>query len=174
MKRLRARLAWQLPAHPARPSAAPLVEPLLKIRAGEGRRVALLFLQLLLASSVFVPGRTVRDTLFLSRYPIKYLPWMFVLYGITSALTVVIYARFADRIARHRMIVATSIVGASTYLATWGLVRSGQAWIYPAFYVWTEVVANLFIVQFWTLANDLFDARAVASCGRGRWVTHCS
>src|SRR5205814_10434152 len=26
--------------------------------------------------------------------------------------------------------------------------------------VWTEVVANLFIVQFWTLANDLNDARS--------------
>src|SRR3970282_2634834 len=32
--------------------------------------------------------------------------------------------------------------------------------ISPAFYVWAEVVANLFIVQFGTLANDLFDARA--------------
>jgi len=122
--------------------------------------VALLFLQLLLASAVFVLGRTVRDTLFLSRYPIKYLPWMFVLYGLTSAATVVVYARFADRVARHRMIAVTTAVGITTYTATWGLVRAGQTWIYPAFYVWAEVVANLFIVQFWTLANDLFDARA--------------
>ena len=122
--------------------------------------MALLFLQLLLASAVFVLGRTVRDTLFLSRYPIKYLPWMFVLYGVTSAATVVVYARFADRIARHRLIAGTAAVGMMTYAATWGLVRAGQTWIYPAFYVWAEVVANLFIVQFWTLANDLFDARA--------------
>ena len=41
------------------------------------------------------------------------------------------------------------------------MARSGQAtWIYPVFYVWSEVAANLFIVQFWTLANDLHDARA--------------
>jgi len=145
-----------------RPRAAlsSFVEATLQVRPGEGRRVALLFLQLLLASAVFVLGRTVRDTLFLSRYPIKYLPWMFVLYGVTSAATVVVYARFADRVARHRMIAATTAVGITTYTATWGLVRAGQTWIYPAFYVWAEVVANLFIVQFWTLANDLFDARA--------------
>jgi ATP/ADP translocase len=139
---------------------ATFLEATLQVRPGEGRRVALLFVQLLLASSVFVLGRTVRDTLFLSRYPIKYLPWMFVLYGITSALTVVVYARFADRVARHRLIAGTTAVGITTYLATWGLVRAGQTWIYPAFYVWAEVMANLFVVQFWTLANDLFDARA--------------
>ena len=150
------------PSRLPRPRAAlsSVVAATLQVRPGEGRRVALLFLQLLLASAVFVLGRTVRDTLFLSRYPIKYLPWMFVLYGITSAATVVVYARFADRIPRHRLIAGTAAVGMTTYAATWGLVRAGQTWIYPAFYVWAEVVANLFIVQFWTLANDLFDARA--------------
>jgi ATP/ADP translocase/HEAT repeat protein len=143
-----------------RGAGAAFLETALRVRPGEGRRVALLFLQLLLASSVFILGRTVRDTLFLSRYPIRYLPWMFVLYGVVSAIVVVVYSRYADRVPRQRMIAATSAIGIGTYLATWGLVRAEQAWIYPAFYVWAEVVANLFIVQFWTLANDLFDARA--------------
>ena len=40
------------------------------------------------------------------------------------------------------------------------MVRARAPWIYPAFYVWAEIVSNLFIVQFWTLANDLHDARA--------------
>ncbi len=136
-----------------------LLDAALHIRPGEGRRVAILFLHLLLASAVFILGRTVRDTLFLSRYPIKYLPWMFVLYGITSSLTALVYGRYADRVARHRLIVASTAVGITTYLGTWVLVQQDRVWIYPAFYVWTEVVANLFVVQFWTLANDLFDAR---------------
>ncbi len=143
-----------------RATSATFFEATLPVRPGEGRRVALLFLQLLLSSSVFILGRTVRDTLFLSRYPIRYLPWMFVLYGIASAIVVVVYSRYADRVSRQRMIAATAAVGIATYLATWGLVRAEQAWIYPVFYVWAEVIANLFIVQFWTLANDLFDARA--------------
>ena len=56
-------------------------ETVLLIRPGEGRRTALLFLHLLLASSVFILGRTVRDTLFLTFYPVplsKALPWMFI------------------------------------------------------------------------------------------------
>jgi len=111
---------------------------------------------------VFILGRTVRDTLFLSRLanPLKVLPWMFVAYGVASSITVVLYSRVADRMARPRLIVLSCSIGIATYVATWGVVQSGAAWIYPAFYVWAEVVSNLFIVQFWTLANDLHDARS--------------
>lgn len=133
---------------------------LLGLRRGEGRRTAILFVYLLLASAVFVLGRTVRDTLFLSRYPVSALPWMFVLYGVASALTVVAYARFADRISRVRLVSVSVAVGGVTYLATWVLVGTDVAWVYPAFYVWSEVVANLLIVQFWTIANDLHDPRS--------------
>ncbi len=136
------------------------IAALLGLRPGEGRRTALLFGYLLVASSVFILGRTVRDTLFLSRYSLSALPWMFVFYGIASAITVVLYARYADRIARGRLVVASVAVGCVTYLASYVLVLAEVDAIYPIFYVWSEVVANLLIVQFWTLANDLHDARS--------------
>jgi ATP/ADP translocase/HEAT repeat protein len=135
-------------------------ESVLMVRPGEGRRTALLFTHLLLASAVFVMGRTVRDTLFLSRYSLAALPWMFVCYGVASAITVAFYARFADRLPRDRMIIIWSALGVVTYLGTWAAVRANAPWIYPVFYVWAEVFANLLISQFWTLANDLHDARS--------------
>jgi ATP/ADP translocase/HEAT repeat protein len=145
-----------------RPAFDGFLEATLRIRPGEGRRTSLLFAHLLLAASVFILGRTVRDTLFLSRLsnPLQVLPWMFVAYGVASSITVVLYSRVADRMPRHRIIVLSCAIGIATYLATWGVVRAGAAWIYPAFYVWAEVVSNLFIVQFWTMANDLHDARS--------------
>lgn len=139
---------------------AALLGSALEIRPGEGGRTALLFLHLLCASSVFILGRTVRDTLFLSRYPLSALPWMFVLYGGVSALVVVGYARVADKLPRHVTIIASLVVGIATYVGTWMLVRTGQSWVYPTFYVWSEVAANLFLVQFWTFANDLHDPRS--------------
>jgi len=132
----------------------------LSIREGEGVRTFLLFLALLLASSVFILGRTVRDTLFLSRYPVSWLPWMFVFYGIASAVTVVLYSLIADRWPRHRIIAFSTLFGAVTYVATYVAVKAHLYFIYPTFYVWSEVAANLFIVQIWTFANDLTDARA--------------
>jgi len=130
------------------------------VRSGEGRRTALLFAYLLAASAVFILGRTVRDTLFLSRYPLTALPWMFVLYGVASAITVVGYSRFADKVARGKLVAISTGLGAATYAATFVLVHYDVPWIYPVFYVWSEVVANLLIVQFWTIANDLHDPRA--------------
>jgi ATP/ADP translocase/HEAT repeat protein len=139
--------------------ASPLAT-LLGLRPGEGRRTGLLFVYLLLASSVFILGRTVRDTLFLSRYSLAALPWMFVLYAIASALTVVLYARYADRIARGKLVVITVAIGCASYLAVYALVLVEIDAVYPVFYVWSEVIANLLIVQFWTLANDLHDPRS--------------
>ncbi len=136
------------------------LEVALQIRAGEGRRTALLFLHLFLASAVFFLGRTVRDTLFLSRYSLAALPWMFVIYGVASSATVVLYAQIADRMQRHRLILLTSAVGAVTYLGTWFVVQADRSWIYPVFYVWADIASNLLIVEFWTLANDLHDARS--------------
>jgi len=146
----------------SRPRAAfdDLLEAVLQIRPGEARRTALLFLHLFLASAVFFLGRTVRDTLFLSRYSLAALPWMFVVYGVASAATVVLYDQIADRMTRHRLMLLTAAVGLATYLATWGVVRARLPWIYPVFYVWADIIANLFIVQFWTLAGDLHDARS--------------
>jgi len=138
----------------------PFAETVLLIRPREGRRTALCFFLLLLASAVFVMGRTVRDTLFLSRFSLSALPWMFVCYGVASAITVVVYTQVADRLPRDKMIAIWCGLGVATYLGAWGVVSSGAEWIYPVFYVWSEVFANLLISQFWTLANDLHDARA--------------
>jgi ATP/ADP translocase/HEAT repeat protein len=136
-----------------------VVEDGLLVRPGEGQRTGLLFIHLLLASSVFVLGRTVRDTLFLSRYPIEALPWMFVAFGVASAITAVIYGRLAERMNHARAIGTWCGLGIVTYLATWGLVQTKVGWIYPVFYVWSEVFSNLAISQFWALANDLHDPR---------------
>ncbi len=127
---------------------------LLNLRPEEFHRTTLLFVQLFAASGIFVLGRTVRDTLFLSRYPIDVLPWMFVLYGIAASLTALIYGRYADRVSRSTLLHTTAAAGIISYAAVWVLIAAGISWVYPFFYVWAEVVANLFLLEFWTLASD--------------------
>jgi ATP/ADP translocase/HEAT repeat protein len=137
-----------------------IAEAVFGVRPGEGARTALCFAYLFLASAVFILGRTARDTLFLSRYSLAALPWMFVLFGVASAAVAVGYGALADRISRRTQVWTALLAGVLSYIAVWVLVRSGAHWIYPVFYIWTEMVANLLIMQFWTLANDLFDPRA--------------
>src|SRR5512135_3114848 len=113
------------------------IEASLGIRAGEGRRTALCFTYLFLGSAVFILGRTARDTLFLSRYPLSALPWMFVLFGIVSALVAVAYGTLADRFPRRLQMMGALGVGCASYCAVWLLVRAKVSWVYPVFYIWT-------------------------------------
>lgn len=135
-------------------------ERLFGVKPGEGSRTALLFAYLFCGSAVFILGRTVRDTLFLSRYPLSALPWMFVLFGVVSALIAIAYAVASERFRRSLQMQGVLALGAGSYIGVWFLVRAGVSWIYPVFYIWTEVIANLLIMQFWTLANDLHDPRS--------------
>lgn len=131
-----------------------LAARILHIRPGEGHRTAILFLQLFASSGIFILGRTVHDTLFLSRYSIAALPWMFVLYGIGAAVVSLFYGRYADRIARPSLLYATCFTAIVTYIAVWMMVRAAISLVYPIFYVWSEIVSNLLILQFWTLASE--------------------
>lgn len=137
-----------------------LAESAFGVRPGEGATAGLCFAYLFLASAVFILGRTARDTLFLSRYSLAALPWMFVLFGVASAVVAVGYGLVADRVSRRLQVWAALLAGALSYVAVWLFVRAGAHWIYPVFYIWTEVVANILIMQFWTLANEIFDPRA--------------
>ncbi len=141
-------------------TAGGVLPGLLGIRPGEGRRTALLFLYLFCASAIFILGRTVRDTLFLSRYSVAALPWMFVLFGVVSALVALFYGAVSERASRQIQIQAALGAGIVSYAAVWLAVRAGLSWIYPVFYVWADVISFLLIMQFWTLANDLHDPRS--------------
>ena len=52
------------------------LESAFRIRPAEQPRVGVMFLYSMSVVSAFIIGRIVRDTLFLSRYPVKQLPWM--------------------------------------------------------------------------------------------------
>src|SRR5437879_4903044 len=53
------------------PTSAELFREALGLRPGEYGRTAIFFTYLMVASAIFIAGRTVRDTLFLSRYGIS-------------------------------------------------------------------------------------------------------
>lgn len=141
----------------------PAREGLLGVRPDELRRTAILTGYLFAASCVFVLGRTVRDAFFLSFYGERVgrlLPYMFIAYGVASALVAVFYARVASSARRDRFVIGFSAVAGASYLLVRLLVHANPPWLYGLFYVWAEIVGNLTLAQFWSVANDLHDARS--------------
>ena len=66
----------------------------LDVRPGEAGRIALMaaFLFFLLAANNVI--KVVRDSLFLSRFPITQLPYVYLLAALVAAAVILVYSRF--------------------------------------------------------------------------------
>ena len=136
-----------------------VVEMLLPVRRGEGRLTLALFLHSFFAVGAFLTGRTVRDTLFLQYGDKEQLAWMYVFSAIAVTAAGLIYGRLAIRVRRDRMAVGTAALFAILFAGFWFLEKSHHKGLYTALYIYVEVMGALALVQFWTLANELFNAR---------------
>jgi ATP/ADP translocase/HEAT repeat protein len=136
-----------------------IVESVFPVRAGERRLTLALFLHSLFAVGAFLTGRTVRDALFLVNGDREQLAWMYVASAIAVTLSGLVYAPLAAKVRRDKVALGTALTFSLIFVAAWFVERAGQRWIYSALYVFVEVMGALCLVQFWTLANELFNAR---------------
>lgn len=132
----------------------------LRIRPGERRQVGFMLAYLTAAASSFILGRTARDTLFLHRVPLEYLPLNYIAVAIIVSLGAYAYGRIADRYRRDRLIQLALLSFLVASFGMWTLIhlRVG-AWVYALLYVLVELMGALTIIQFWTLATDVFSGR---------------
>ncbi len=136
-----------------------VLESVLPVRRGERQLTFALFLHSLFAVGAFLTGRTVRDALFLANMDKATLSWMYVASAVAVTASGLVYGPLASRIRRHTMALGSATLFAGLFLIIWLVERSKPVWIYPAIYVYVEVMGALVLVQFWTLANELFNAR---------------
>lgn len=132
----------------------------LRIRPGEQRRVALMAAYAANAIGAVVVGRSVRDALYLSNRPARGLAGMYVFSSIAIVLVSWLYARVADRRNRGTLNAVCALGCAALCAGFWALLRlNDAAWVYAALYIFVEAMGSLVVIQFWTMANDVFHAR---------------
>ena len=136
-----------------------LVGNLLRIQPGEGRKTALMFGTLMCVVGSFITGRVARDSLFLSRYPVDYLPYLYIWVALGVSIQSYLYSRIADRFRRDRTVGITFVGIIIAYLAARFSMYWVGDWFYPVLYVFVELAGSLLIIQTWTLANDVFTSR---------------
>jgi AAA family ATP:ADP antiporter len=137
----------------------PLVETFLPVRPSERRLTLVMCFHNLFAVGAFIAGRSARDALFLAHTPPRALPWMYVLSGLAVAVAGLAYAPLAARWRRDTLAAGSGVLFAGLFVASFWAARRGERWVYPALYVYVEVMGAIVLVQFWTLLNDLFHAR---------------
>ena len=133
---------------------------ILDIRPGEATRIGFMaaFLFFLLAANNVI--KIVRDALFLSRFPITQLPYVYLLAAVAAGVIIGIYSRYASRLSLFQIILGSHVFIISNVIIFWLLiVLYDFGWVLYAFYIWSAVVGLIAVAQFWMLANGLFTPR---------------
>jgi AAA family ATP:ADP antiporter len=130
------------------------------IRPGEIRRIGFMaaFLFFLIAANNVI--KIVRDSLFLSRFPITQLPYVYLLAALFAGAVIAIYSRYASRLSLSQIILGSHAFIISNVIIFWLLIAFYDfGWVLYGFYIWSAIVGLVAVAQFWTLANDMFNPR---------------
>ncbi|UCD84980.1 MAG: hypothetical protein JSU92_01970 [Deltaproteobacteria bacterium] len=131
----------------------------LKVQRKEVARSFLMFCGYFLVVATLILGRTTGDTLFLSRYDPSVLPYLYIGAALIVSIITLIYTRIAERWRRNISISIVSLFLILSIGAARALLGFNWGWFYPLLYIWVEVVGTLMLVQFWSLADDIFTTR---------------
>ncbi len=118
-----------------------------------------LLIHSLVAVAAFMTGRTVRDALFLAHSHRSDLAWMYVAASLAVAIAGLLYGPVAQNFRRDLVAGVSAALFALFFFALWRIEAHGSDWVYPVLYVAVEVMGALTLLQFWTLANELFNPR---------------
>ncbi len=131
------------------------------IREGEGLSALLMFLYIFLIIASLMILKPVRNSLFLTRFGVEKLPFVFVLVAVFATCVSFIQSKFHKSKILNYQILATLSASILVFLAFWMLLRGGyqQSWFLFGLYIWVSLFGVIASTQFWLLANHIYNAR---------------
>ena len=133
-----------------------MLKKLFSINPGEGSPTLILFIHFFAYVAISVTGSAARDAYFLNMVDRKYLPLMYLAVAVVLTLVVAIYNRLSKNRDLTLIVTISSLVFALSLLA---IQNHLEGWVIPFLYIWKDVIDAITIIQFWLLANEVFDPR---------------
>lgn len=135
------------------------IERVFDIRPGEGARTALMFFTILLLIASYTTTKAVRDAVFLSKFGLTELSYMYIGIAAVAGVVVAAYKRVTAGHGRDVVAMVTNGFVALTLVGMAIGLHLHVKWISWGLYFWSGVFGLVLVAEFWLLANDLFDAR---------------
>ena len=133
--------------------------PVVTLHRGERAVALLMFAYSFLAMAAWNILRPLTRSKFISDLGADNVPYVLLAAGLLIGLLMHQYTRLIRRLPRDRVIPITQGGIVALLVLFWALLRLGAAWVSVAFYFLGLILGLLLISQFWTLANDIYDAR---------------
>jgi AAA family ATP:ADP antiporter len=136
-----------------------LIGRVVSLPQGDGAIALLMFAYSFLAMASYNILKPLTRSRFISDLGSDKLPYVLLASGIVIAILMHWYSRAAARLPRRHVIPATQAAIIVLLVVFSLLLRTGAEWVTVAFYVFGQILGVLLISQFWTVANDVYDAR---------------
>jgi ATP:ADP antiporter, AAA family len=147
-------------ATPRQPLSARLLAPIVSVREGETLTAVMMFAYAFLAMTAYNIVKPITKSKFIEKLGAEQMPYALLIMAVLVGLIMQAYSRAAGRMPRKWVIPLTQAGMAAVLVAFWTLFKTGAAWVPIAFYVIGYGIFGILMVsQFWTLANDVYDAR---------------
>lgn len=132
---------------------------LARIYPGEGQVVGLCLAVNFFVIAGIMFGRNARDSLFLLKFGVEYLPYMYFANAVVLVVCSLFYAALVDRVDRGKFLGGISLIFITLLVVSRVMVASQARWFYPVLYIIAQAIWNFSLLQFWTFLGDLFDTR---------------
>ncbi len=133
-----------------------------KVHPGEGARVSLMLAYSAAIGAAYTVGGVMAESLFLSRQPASATPTLFIFPAISTIAILLFYNRIVARVGQSRLAIAVPVILAGVALLFRLLlaVPIGKEYVaLAALYIFWDSGCVLVLIQFWTIAGQVFDTR---------------
>jgi AAA family ATP:ADP antiporter len=136
-----------------------LLSPIVDIREEEGLTAVLMFAYSFLAMAGYNVVKPATRSQFIDSLGANNIPWVQLVAGLIMGFVIQGYTSLMRFLPRRWVFAATQAVMVGVLVLFWALFKTGESWVSVAFYLWGVLAGSLLISQFWSLANDIYDAR---------------
>ncbi len=132
---------------------------LFDVRPGERLITLLMALYMLFVLFAYYILKPVSRALFLNKFDIDKLPWLYILIAGVGGLLAYVYTKLAVRTTlSHAVTAATAFLTACLFVLWW-LLQFEWEWVLYAFNIWVSLFSVVLVSQGWLVAANLFDSR---------------
>src|SRR6185503_1949476 len=128
-------------------------------RGQEVQTALLMFAYSFLAMTAYNILKPLTRSKFIAALGADNLPYVQLAAGLLIGVLMHVYGVAIQKLPRRHVIPVTQAGIIVLLVAFWALFKTEATWVTVAFYVLGLILGILLISQFWTLANDIYDAR---------------
>ncbi len=132
---------------------------LFDVRPGEYLRTTCLTLYLMLVLFAYYILKPVSRAIFLNKFDIDKLPWLYVLIAAVGGVLAYFYTKMAVNSSLRKAVNVATIFAVVVLAAFWWLIALNINWIVYAFNIWVSLFSIILVSQGWLIAANVFTSR---------------